>query len=86
MKYFKGIYKELIKDDKNNTKNIKSNKSDNNEELNVEDQKKNEIELMVRQLISSELFIKYLKRSYIIKSIMNMIIFLPLILENVKIY
>ena len=75
LKYFKGIYKELIKGDKKNTKNIKSNKSDNNEELNVEDQKKNEIEFMVRQLISSELFIKYLKRSYIIKSIMMDIVY-----------
>jgi hypothetical protein len=40
LKYFKGIYKELIKGKKKNTKEIKSNKSDKNEESKVEDQKK----------------------------------------------
>ena len=79
LKYFKGIYKELIKGDKKNTKEMQSSKSNNNEELNDEvndeDEKKIEIESMVRQLISSELFMKYLKNSYIIKSIIMDIVF-----------
>ena len=75
LKYFKGIYKELIKGDKKNTKEMQSNKSENNEELNDEDEKKIEIESMVRQLISSELFMKYLQKSYIIKSIIMDIVY-----------
>ena len=75
LKYFKGIFKELTKSDKKKTKKKLSNISNDKEEAKVEDEKKIEIESMVRQLISSELFIKYLKKSYIIKSIIMDIVY-----------
>ena len=74
LKYFKGIFKELTKGD--NKKNKKeSNKFHNKGGPKVDEQKKIKIESMVKQLISSELFIKYLQKSYIIKSIMMDIVY-----------